>query len=935
MNRNMWKTTLREIRSSLGRYLAIFAITALGVGFFSGLKVSREAFVDAGNSFTEKTGMFDFRLVSTLGLTDGDVEAAEELAVVGHAYGAFQADAIVTDGNRDYTVRFHSLDENVNKADIKYGRLPQKAGEAVVDGRYYSGSDIGKHIVISDENSKETLDAFETKEYEIVGVAFSPLYLNYERGTTSVGNGSIACFFLVPGDCFSSEVYTDIYLTLKDDYYLYSEEYSERIDLEKNNLEVFLKERADKRYDGLYADAKTELDNAKAELQDAEDKLQKGREDIENGKREIADKLKEIEDGEELVEQKEIELAAAAFLLPEENLAAAKEELGAYKEKLAKGREAVEAASKEIENAEKELNEKTAEYEEAKGKLEEGEEELAGFKRPSTFVLTRNENVGYVCFENDSKIVDGIAVVFPVFFFLVAALVCITTMSRMIEEQRTQIGVLKALGYGDASIMAKYMIYSGSAAVTGCVAGFFLGCKAFPAIIWKVYGLMYGFTEVRFVFNVWLFIISLAVSLLCSVGTTWFSCKKDLRKKAAELIRPKAPGNGRRIFLEKLTFIWKRLSFLRKVSIRNVFRYKGRFVMMLLGIGGCAGLLVTGYGIRDSITGIADEQYTKILVYDELINFTEEKNEEELKLFSSRHEKYIEDYLPVFTTSVDPVDTGAFRAATLTVLQKEEGWRNVLHLHDGEGRELAYPAKGEVILTSNVASINNVEVGDTIIFRDSDYNEFKLRISGVCENFFNSYAYIDATTYEEVTGRNVPYKSAFVGVSEGMDLHEASAEFMNDGDVRSVSVNADTREMFTKMMQTMNYIVVLVIVCAAALAFIVLYNLTNINITERIREIATIKVLGFYSGETAAYVFRENMALTVIGALFGLPIGIALHRYVMSNIKIEMVTFDVKVNGITFVYAVLYTIIFALFVDFVMYFRLAKINMAESLKSIE
>lgn len=357
--------------------------------------------------------------------------------------------------------------------------------------------------------------------------------------------------------------------------------------------------------------------------------------------------------------------------------------------------------------------------------------------------------------------------------------------------------------------------------------------------------------------------------------------------------------------------------------------------MMLLGIGGCTGLLITGFGLSDSITGIADDQYTKILVYDESVNFSHAMTGEDLTSFEDLYRDDIESFMPVYQTSVDPVDTGSIRSVNLVVLAHEDGWREVLDLHEKDGSKLQYPGTGEVILTHNVANINNVELGDEITFTDSDFNRITLKVTGICDNYFNSYAYIDAATYESAFGKDVPYKSAFINIPEGVDLHEAAAAFSNDKTVSAVNVNADTLNMFSKMMQAMDYIVILVTVCAAALAFIVLYNLTNINITERIREIATIKVLGFYANETASYVFRENLVLTALGAILGIPVGIWLHNFVMSQIKIDMVTFNIHIDGISFVYAMIFTFAFALFVDIVMYFKLTRINMAESLKSIE
>ncbi|MBP5653524.1 MAG: FtsX-like permease family protein [Lachnospiraceae bacterium] len=1144
MNRSMWKTTLREIRASLGRYLAIFAIIALGVGFFSGLKVTGRAMVKVTDDYLKEHSFYDYRLISTLGLEEADAEALRRMTGVRAASGAYHADAVVTDGSAEVAVSFHSITPGINTPSLTAGRMPVSSGEAVADARFCSESMIGTTIRLADSNTDDNLENFARRDFTIVGLAYSPLYLNYERGTTSVGNGSVSYFCLILPEDFDFEVYTDIYVKMDSDPYIYSDDYKSFKDENKPGMEDALTERAMIRYNRLYSDADGELTDARRELADAEQKLADAHKEIEDGKQEIADgeqeladaraeiaeneakladaekeiaeneqKLidaeKEIADNEKLLSDGEKELAdgkkklseaakqiadneaalsAAADELnekeqlieagekeldanekqlneafsqlqgQEQELLAAKEaimamglpeemamaqlseqftaleaakatleanrtaleearaelvsgraaleagraeyeagleafntgkaeyekNLAAYessKDEIANGRRELEDAKlkvadgwaelndgkteledgrqkladaktevadgdaeledarKKLADGEAELADKEQEFYDAKAEFEDAEQQLADFKEPTTYVLTRDENIGYACFENDSKIVDGIAVVFPVFFFLVAALVCVTTMSRMIEEQRTQIGVLKALGYSSGTIMAKYLIYSGSAALFGGVGGFFLGCYAFPTIIWKVYGLMYGFTPIRFLFDPVLFTVSIAVALICSAGTTFISCRYDLSRVAAELIRPKSPKSGKRILLERIGFIWKRIKFLHKVSIRNIFRYKGRFVMMLLGIGGCTGLLLTGYGIRDSITEIADEQYTRIQVYDEMVNFSEALTYDEIDDFKNEFAGSLSEFMPILQFSADPVGTGSIRSLNMVVLESDRNWTELLKLHDKKtGEQLPFPAPGEVIITHNAAKINNLTVGSMITFRDSDFNEYTLKVSGICDNYFNSYAYISADTYLSFRPSEPPhsiFRSAAVNIKDGTDLHEAAAAFMNHDKVASVNVNADTLDMFSKMMKTMNYIVVLVIFCAAALAFIVLYNLTNINITERIREIATIKVLGFYPNETAAYVFRENLALTALGAAVGIPIGIWLHQYVMSNIKIDMVTFDVHINPPSYLYAILYTFAFALLVDFVMFFKLKRINMAESLKSIE
>lgn len=815
MKSMMLRTTFREIKLSFGRYIAIFSIIALGVGFFAGLKVTRTAMISTTNQYIKDLNLFDYRVISSLGLTESDVDSFSNLPAVEYAEGAYYADAIIEDSGREYVSRIHSYSEKLNKLSIVEGRKPENDKECIADARYHNASVIGKKIKIADSNSTATKGQFVQEEYTIVGIAYSSIYLNYERGTSSVGNGQIASFYYFMPEAFKLGAYTDIYITLNEKCYLYSKEYDDLIAANKEDIENTLKSCADERYSELVA------------------------------------------------------------FMPQ------------------------------------------------------------GIESPSLFTLTRESNIGYVCFENDSGIVEGIAVVFPVFFFLVAALVCVTTMNRMIEEQRTQIGILKALGYGKSSIMGKYMIYSGSAAISGCVGGFFLGCYVFPKVIWIVYDLMYGFTEIYYIFDWKLFVLSIIVSLICSIGTTWLSLRHELSRMASELIRPKAPKNGKRIIFERITPLWKRLKFLQKVSIRNVVRYKKRFFMMVLGISGCTGLIIAGYGIKDSIANIADKQYGEIQIYDEQVSLVVPLTEKSLQEFSVVTEEKAEHIMPAYHASIDIYKEDKAKAITLVVPYTQDRFDEFIDLHTVKGKKISFPEYGEVVLTENIAEKLHIKKGDTVTFRDAEMHAMTLTVSDICSNYFYTYGYVSKETYGDFMKKAPEFKIVYINIAEGTDLHEAAAFLTNLDNVSAVNVNQDTKDMFSKMMESLNYIVVMVIVCAAALAFIVLYNLTNINITERLREIATIKVLGFYSGETATYVFRENMVLTVIGAFVGFPLGIALHGYVMYNIDIDMIRFDINIKPMSFVYAILFTLAFAVVVDFVMYFKIKRINMAESLKSVE
>lgn len=672
---------------------------------------------------------------------------------------------------------------------------------------------------------------------------------------------------------------------------------------------------ADAQLNSVYtqlAEAAVQLETGETELEDARLQLVDGRIQLEEGKTEIADAKKEIRDGKKTIEEK-------------------KQELSDAKEELADGFKEYEEAYADY----------LIEIADAEAELADVREEIENIERPDTYVLGRNTNIGYVCLESDADIVNGIANVFPIFFFLVAALVCITTMNRMVEEQRTQIGVLKALGYDEGAIMGKYLFYSGSAALIGSVGGFFLGIRLFPMVIWLAYRMMYRMGEIHFLFDWKMALLSLAAALTCSMGSTWISIRYELKEQAAIMMRPKSPKAGKRVFLERVTFIWKRLSFLQKVSVRNIVRYKKRFFMMIIGISGCTALLVTGFGVRDSVTNIAEQQFEEIHLYDLsiMLNEGEESGvltgaEKTGALQQMLRENFGADSQLSMETSMDLVVKDQIKAVNIIVAKEPEQIGDFIDLHTGSGSALAYPAPGEAVITDKISETYNLAVGDSLTLRDENMKEMNLTVSGICENYIYNYVYLHPDTYRNAMGE-LTYKNMYVNLPEDVDAHEAAAAVMQEDNIVSVSVTEDILVRISSMMSSMNYIVILVIANAAALAFIVLYNLSNINITERIREIATIKVLGFFKKETASYVFRENMVLTAIGCAVGLFLGKLLHLYVMHEINIDMISFDVHVSLAGYLFSIFFTFIFTWGVNWIMSGKLEKINMAESLKSVD
>ena len=1120
----MGKLTLREIRRSLGRFLAIAAIVALGVGFFCGLRLTKTAMVRTLDAYAEAQQMYDFRLVSTIGFDETDAAKIAADSRVAVCEGTKSADALTsTAGGASRACKFLSLPETLDLPSLKAGRLPQTADECLADGMLYSEQDLGQKIVLSEENDDDTLGKFTRREFTIVGIAKSVLYINYERGSTSVGSGSLSAFVYVLPEAFDFDYDTELYLRLTDRAgEIYSDEYKAHIDDAEPWVTALAEQCADDRGTRLHddaaetladaretldekqqelADAKQKLEDAKQTLADAEQdvldgeqkladakeeadreladayqKLVDGQKEIEENEQKLADARKELADGEQKLadaqaeyddgaaklaeareelrkqfnetvgelqsgqaeidknqaqlDQKRAELAAqkaqlkatkaqleeelGSEMLSEEQRAqlqaqlaqveaglqkieaagpeldaaqqqidAAQAELNAGSEEFGDGLEEANAEisenQKKLDEAKATLDEKNQELADAKQELADGEQQLADAKQeladgwadyysgnadaeveladgeqkladaeqeyqdgqdaleklenPDVFVLDRSSNIGYACFESDSDIVRGVSRVFPLFFFAVAALVCITTMTRMVDEQRTQAGVLKAMGYSNGAIFLVYFLYAGSASVLGCVVGVAAGSYFLPKMIWQGYNIMYGFTDILYAFDWPLALLSAGAYLLCALGTTWYVAHAELQRPAAELIRPKAPKAGKRILLERLPGLWNRIPFLHKVSIRNILRYKKRMIMMIIGIGGCTALLITGYGIQDSISNVVDYQYSEITRYDASVTFQHALNETERTAFAALCEEEAKEYLFVAEKSAD-ASAGSTVKTTNVVCPASGSVEGFVDLHEKDKTPVAYPENGACVISRGLAEALQLSAGDTITLQ-SGTREAQLQVAAVFENYVYNYVYLTAESWAQCFGEAPAYEQAWVNFPPDADAHAASAALAGAKNVASVSLSSDFRARVATMMESLRYIVVVVVVCAAALAFIVLYNLTNINITEREREIATIKVLGFYDSETNRYVFRENIILTVLGALVGLPMGKALHAYVMSQIRIDLMCFDVRVAPGSYLLSAALTLAFGLLVNLALRRKIRAIDMAQALKSIE
>lgn len=665
-------------------------------------------------------------------------------------------------------------------------------------------------------------------------------------------------------------------------------------------------------------DGNVKLKDAKAQLDDALAQLEDGKAQIASGRNQLDDAQAQINDGWYQLQQGESKLADARAELTE-------------KEQELKDAEA------EFQEAEKEADDKIKDGEK---KIRDAENEISKIEHAKWYINDRDDLPEHAGYGENADRMRAIGKVFPVLFFLVAALISLTTMTRMVEEQRTQIGTLKALGYERHSIAGKYLGYAFLATVTGSIAGVLFGEKVFPYIIITAYGIMYEhIPNVVIPYNLSYALMASAAALGCTLLATIFSCYRELREQSAELMRPPAPKQGKRVLLERVPFIWEKLNFTWKATIRNLIRYKKRFFMTIFGIGGCMALLLVGFGLKDAIFDIGQLQYHELQIYDGDIILNEDASHKEKRQAyealaeDSRVEKTERNLLKQVTVSHGSIKKDVY----LNVPEDVERFPEFVIHRDRITKEVYTLNDEGAILTEKMAKQLEVQAGDTIMIKDDVKGEVEVKISSICENYMQHYLYMTPDLYENVYGREPEYNSVYFMMKEGkeQELEDVGESVLKEKGALSASYTKDIEAQLNDMLVSLNIVMVVLVISAGMLAFVVLYNLNNINITERKRELATLKVLGFYPGEVAQYVYRENVILTVLGAFAGMVLGKFLHQFVIVTVEIDSAMFGRNIDFSSFVYGFVITVGFSAFVNGVMYFKLKKINMVESLKSVE
>lgn len=705
---------------------------------------------------------------------------------------------------------------------------------------------------------------------------------------------------------------------------------------------------------------KKELETKKAELSAAKEEIAANQATLDDGQSQLDSARAQLSAGRQQLEEKQAQLNAgqAEIQANTEKLTSSQAELDANEQKLLDGEkelreneQKLKDAKKDLEDAKKKLSDGKKEYQdgkkeaddkiaEAQQKIEDAQKEVDDIETPEWIVTDRNDLPEYSDFGDNAERLKNIGKVFPMIFFLVAALISLTTMTRMVEEQRTQIGTMKALGYGKASIASKYLSYAFLATVGGSIAGVLFGEKVLPFIIIQAYGIMYWNIgdHMQLDYELQYALIASGAAVICTMGATLFSCAKTLAETPASLMRPPAPKEGKRILIERISFIWKHLSFSWKSSMRNLFRYKKRLFMTIFGIAGSMGLMLVGFGLYDSIMDIAILQYDQIQHYDAMVindeDATDSQEKDLLKFLDGNSE--IDHYTRVQLTKMTaPKEKGSV-SIYVYVPENTENFKEDVTLRDRKSHEQYELTDDGAVICEKTASLIGVKTGDEITL-EKDNRKYKVKITAVTENYMGHYVYMTPPCYEKTFGEKPEYSSTVYTMKEDAesDLETLGNAILKYPAALSISYTSSTAGQVERMLGSLGAVIWVLIISAGMLAFVVLYNLNNINITERQRELATLKVLGFYDGEVSQYVFRENILLSFIGILAGAVFGIFLHRYVITTVEVDAVMFGRNIKPISFVYSGLITFGFSMFVNMVMHFKLKKINMVESLKSVE
>lgn len=898
------KNIFRGIRGSLNRFLSILFIVALGSGFMAGLAATSPDMYATADRYMDEYNWYDLDIKSTLGFSNDDLLAIRDENGIVYAQGARVVDTVLKASDDEaYTSRvFGILDKNgntvVNRARLKEGRMPENDDECViqpVSGRYFAGN-----LKIGDELSVSA-DGARSDRLKIVGFVESPMCISLISEPSSVGTGKITLDIYVHTDFFEYDYFTDVFVMLEGAKALdtFGDEYS---CLSSDHTEA-LKQLAD----GRLAIRETELKNGiETQIEQLEAVRNALNEAGAAGSALSKDTVTRLKENAVVISAISQSDPALAKLLGDTQTAV-------Y--------DALKSTEPPDESGIKKLDDAIAVLREKITEIDGG----------AWLVRTRDDSAGYSSYDSNVGKVAALSKIFPVFFFMVALLVALTTMTRLVEENRTQIGTLKALGFSNVEILGEYMFYSLLSSALGCILGFSVGFRLFPKAISSAYAMMFTLpevtTSVRHDIVLWVAPVTVGSILL---ATLW-ACWSEFRACPAKLMQPKAPAAGKRIWLEHLPFIWKRLSFTHKVTCRNLFRYKKRFFMTVIGVAGCSALLVTGFGLRDSINDIVNKQFGEIYLYQMNVLTDGEMLSDDLVKYLDDKEVF-DGWLPYSDESGKVMANGKSESANIEVPSDVSDFGSFISLRNRKTKEKLTLSDDGAVLTEKLCETLGVTVGDSVTLQNSDGREAEMKVIGITENYLTSFAYVAPGGYANAFGKNADFRYLLCRVGNAA-TDAVSEKLLGFDNVLYVNASQSLKDNFADSIKSIDGVIFVLILSAGLLCMVVLYNLTNVNICERRKELATIRVLGFHPGEVSRYIFRETDALSLIGSAAGLFAGIWLHSFVVRTVEVDQVMFGRSIYPLSFVFALAISLLFTFIVDLIMRKQIRSVDMVEAMKS--
>lgn len=962
--------TIRLIKKSFRRFLSLTLIVMIGAGFMMGLISTAQIMRESVDVYTDEKNLADLQIYSPYGFCHEDYEFLSNMDGVESVYASKEIDVLAhKDEESSFVTKVSELYRKNNGIVLEAGRMPTNNTECLmVHNGTYLELGIGDQLTFEFED-KDINDYLKNDTYTIVGVFNSPEYLSKLLGPSTLNNETLNTIVLIPNSNFIFEYYTTMYLTLdgSKDLVSFSSEYDKYIKTKETEIENSTKQQQDYLKGKMIETANNELEEKTALLEEMKEKgqeeLDNAARQLEEAKAQIATYEAQLASGQQLINtlqnainndkpildeiyndtvliehgieevlslfgfDVDIHFGSAAFDYTSNAYNDAVRQFNSLKAQLENGKRQYESGLQQYEKAKKEFDDK---IEEANTQLKLARQQLDELPEAKWIFLDRDKEYASSMFKNTCNQMRNIGIYLPIMFFLVAALVCLTTMKRLVDEQRGQIGVFVALGYNKKQIIMKYITYALLASLIGGIIGIAIGQPLFPSVIYRVWKLMYNFPPIKIYYPIKYVLLSLLSFAVLMCGVTAYVVHDVLKDVPSALMRPKAPKKGKEILLEKIPFLWHALSFISKITARNLFRYKARFLMTVIGIAGCTGLLLLGFGIKDSVSDVLEIQYGDIFNHSNVIflNSSENLDENMNILKSNPNNSQITSYMTYMTKVYlsDEDDTAHIIAINPNDLEQSFNLRKTdKHTH------ISLSDDG-VIVTERFADKHNLKKGDTIKIESAKGIKADFTISEICEMYFQHYIFISDSLYENSFDEKLDPKAITVQTEN----QESLLNDLNKLKDHSFESNyANIIRDFGSMIQALNYIIVVIIVVAGALAFVVLMNLTQVNISERVREIATLKVLGFNNHEINMYIFKEILLLSFIGAILGFPVGIIEHRLIMKALTMEMIMFGTKLRPISFLFAFIITMAFTIIVLMFMKKPLKEVDMVESLKSVE